>query len=137
MTSETVQVRLSGLDPADNLELQKSIREYELSPEKGVTMTLDRPSGADQKHGEPGTLIFVLTVVHTVAPTVLGLLSLWLEWRRGRSAAECPKPVTVEVTLPSGEQVTMDVDPSEGGSSSSDAEMLLKVAEKLAGSAAE
>lgn len=136
MSSETVQIRMSGLDPVDNMELQKSIRDAKLNPDRDLSITLDHSRFPDQRYGEPGTLALAFEIVRTVAPTVLGLLSLWLEWRRSRPANERPRPVRVDVSLPSGERFTLDVDPSDNSSSTSAGEILLKAAEKLASAAA-
>jgi hypothetical protein len=134
--TDTVQLHLAGLDPSDNLEIQRSLRDLRLTREAGVTMSVDNKTAGGQYYGEPGTLALVFEVVRSVAPTVLGLLSIWLEWRRKRTAAEKSKPVQLTLTLPSGEKLSVAVDSSSDSSSSSATEMLLKAAETLAAGAA-
>ena len=132
MNSDVVLVRISGLDPEDNTEIQRSVHSASLPPEAGVKVKVERPVSLGGRHGEPGTLNMVFEAVRSAAPTVLGLLAVWLEWRKGRPKQEKPKPVTIELTLPSGERIALQVDASEKGVGKSAAEALLKTAEKLA-----
>jgi len=132
MDGERIQLRLSGLDPADNLELQKLLSE---SAKGAVAMTVERSGAPDQRHGEPLTLALLFEIARNAAPAVLGVVSLWLEWRRKQSEAKHAKPVTLVLTLPSGEQVRGVMDPQEEASSGATAELLVKVAEKVASAA--